>query len=46
MVENATVDVLINIPDPLAVKFHSSGDLYCSVRLHQVSMFKHGNYGI
>ena len=45
MIANATVDVLIYIPNPQAVKLHSSGDLYCSVRHHQVSMFKHGKYG-
>ena len=45
MVENATVDVLINIPNPRAIKLHSSGDMYCSVRFNQVSMFKQENYG-
>ena len=45
IVQNATVETLINIPDPRAVKLHSSLDLYCAVRNHQVSMCKHGNYG-
>ena len=44
MVNNATVDVLIDIWKPTAIKMHSSGDIYCSVRYYDVSMFRDGQY--